>query len=167
MTVIANSQETRPGNPLDLLEELVNANNWAADRPSDVELAFQVSGQWADYNVWSVWHEHLRAIYFACHFDCRVPEAKRPPVQDLIALFNEGMWLGHFDFSQKENAVLFRHTVPLRGTPGASVEQLEDLVDTAVTECERFYPALQLVVWGGQCSAQAMAVASMEPVGRA
>ena len=167
MTAIANSQETRPGNPLDLLEELVSANNWNFDRASDVELAVQVSGQWADYHIWSVWHENLRAMYFACHFDCRIPEAKRREVLDLVTMFNEGLWLGHFDYGAKDGAVMFRHTVPLRGTPGASVEQLEDLMDTAVLECERFYPALQLVVWGGQKSAEAMAVATMEPLGTA
>ena len=37
----------------------------------------------------------------------------------------------------------------------------------AVTECERFYPALQLVVWGGQSSAEALAAAMMETVGEA
>jgi hypothetical protein len=167
MTMIANSHETRPGNPLDILEELVSANNWTFDRASDVELAVQVTGQWADYHIWSVWHEDLRAMYFACHFDCRIPEAKRADVLELLALFNESLWLGHFDYCRKDGAVLFRHTVPLRGTQGASVEQLEDLMDTAVTECERFYPALQLVVWGGQCSSQAMAVATMEPQGTA
>ena len=28
-------------------------------------------------------------------------------------------------------------------------EQLEDLMDTAILECERFYPALQMVLWAG------------------
>jgi hypothetical protein len=167
MTVMADSTESRPGNPLDLLEELVSANNWTFDRASDVELAVQIAGKWADYHIWSVWHADLRAMYFACHFDCRVPDGKRAEVLDLMAMFNENMWLGHFDYSHQEGGVLFRHTVPLRGTQGASVEQLEDLMDTAVTECERFYPALQLVVWAGQPSSQAMAVATLEPQGTA
>ena len=167
MTLRVHSDDPRPGNPLDLLEELVVANDWPFDRPSDVELSIQMVGHWTNYHVWSVWHEDLRAIHFACHFDCRVPGAKETPVKDLIAQFNETLWLGHFDFSQADGAVLFRHTVPLRGTQGASVEQLEDLIDTAVTECERFYPAMQLVVWGGQKPGEALAAALMETVGRA
>ena len=35
-------------------------------------------------------------------------------------------------------------------SPGASAEQIEDLVEIALSECERFYPAFQLVVWGGK-----------------
>lgn len=167
MRSLACPSQSPPGNPLDLLEELVTANDWACERASDVELAIQLHGYWIDYHVWSVWNEQLQAIYFACHFECRIPAWKRPQVQELIALFNETLWLGHFDYSKDEATVFFRHTVPLRGTNGASVEQLEDLVDTAVTECERFYPALQLLVWGGQPSAKALAVALMDTMGEA
>ena len=159
--------ESDPGNPIDLLEELVSANDWAFDRPSDEELAIQVQGRWVDYHLWTVWHADMRAMSFACHFDFRVPETKRREARELITRFNETLWLGHFDFVSDDGSVLFRHTIPLRGTAGASVEQLEDLVDTAVSECERFYPALQLVVWGGQNTAEALAAALMETVGEA
>ena len=63
--------------------------------------------------------------------------------------------------------LLFRHTIPLRGVSGVSVEQLEDMVDTAVGECERLFPALQLVIWGGQKVEEAMAAAMMDTVGEA
>jgi hypothetical protein len=62
---------------------------------------------------------------------------------------------------------MYRHTVPLRGAAGVSVEQFEDLIDAAVVECERFYPALQLVVWGGRTIADALVMARMDTVGRA
>ena len=160
-------EQLRPGNPLDLLEELVNANDWAFERSSDCELAVQIAGQWGDYHMWFVWHEEVRAVYFACHVDARVPESKRPAVRELVVSLNERLWLGHFDFMAEDGVLLFRHTVPLRGTNGASVEQLEDLVDTAVLECDRLYPALQLVVWGGQPAPQAIAAAMLETVGEA
>lgn len=167
MISLANLDEARPGNPIDLLEELVSANDWVFDRPSEVELAIQVQGHWVDYQLWSVWDEATKAMYFACHFDFRVPSGKRREAQELVALFNEKLWLGHFDYTADDGSVLFRHTIPLRGTQGISVEQLEDLVDAAVSECERFYPALQLVVWGGQPSAEALAAAMMETLGEA
>lgn len=167
MTTLAKTDPLHPSNPLDLLEELVTANGWAFDRASDFELAVQVQGDWIDYQIWSCWQEDLHAVYFACRFDARVPPAKRRQVEELIALFNEKLWLGHFDYAADDGTVMFRHTVPLRGTPGASVEQLEDLLDTAVMECERFYPALQLVVWGGQPGAEAVAAVMMETVGEA
>jgi len=61
----------------------------------------------------------------------------------------------------------FRYAVLLRGIGTASVEQVEDLVDIAVSECERFYPAFQLVIWGGKSPEEAMATAMIEPIGEA
>src|SRR4029077_6224625 len=49
----------------------------------------------------------------------------------------------------------------------ASAEQVEDLVDIAVSECERFYPAFQLVIWGGKSPDDAMTAAIIEPIGEA
>ena len=45
---------------------------------------------------------------------------------------------------------VYRHAVLLRGAPGASAESLEDMIDIAITECERFFPAFQFVLWGGK-----------------
>ena len=42
-----------------------------------------------------------------------------------------------------------------------------DLVDIALSECERFYPAFQLVIWGGKPAEEAMATAMIEPIGEA
>ncbi len=152
-------------NPLDLLEELVSAHDWAFDRHSDSELLAEVSGRWCGYHLYCVWQEHAHCMFFSCHFDARVPEDKRHLVYELLAQVNEKLWIGHFDLVAEDGAPLFRHTLPLRGVAGTSVEQLEDLVDAAISECERFYPALQFVVWGGQAVDQALAAAGMETVG--
>ncbi|MBX6322880.1 MAG: hypothetical protein IRY94_13705, partial [Rhodospirillaceae bacterium] len=57
--------------------------------------------------------------------------------------------------------------VLLRGSGGATVEQLEDLVDIALNECERFYPAFQFVLWGGRSPEEAVQAAILETVGEA
>jgi hypothetical protein len=57
--------------------------------------------------------------------------------------------------------------VLLRGTSGASSESLEDMVDIAITECERFFPAFQFVLWGGKTPKDAMDAAMLECVGEA
>ena len=155
------------GNPIDLLEELVNANDWSFERYNESELLVNIVGKWCDYHLCFIWKDEVAAIFFSCHIDQKVPSEKRAVVTDLLAAVNEKLWLGHFDLFSDEGALVFRHTVPLRGLPGASVEQLEDLVDTAVEECERFYPAVQLVVWGGQSPSDALNVALLETAGEA
>jgi hypothetical protein len=160
------SQETSP-NPLDLLEELVSANDWNFQRSSDSELMVQVEGRWCGYYLLFKWREDLGAICFSCHFDSKIPAHSRGLVYELLGRVNETLWLGHFDLTSDDGTAMFRHTVLLRGLRGASVEQLEDLVDAAVSECERFYPALQMVVWGGRPVDEALAAALMETLGEA
>ena len=93
--------------------------------------------------------------------------ARRAAVNELLATVNDKLWLGHFGMSPSDNLLTFRQTVLLRGARGASVEQLEDLVDIAVTECDRFYPAFQMVIWGGQPAGDAVAAAMLDPAGEA
>ncbi len=62
---------------------------------------------------------------------------------------------------------MFRHAMLLRGLGGASTEQIEDLVDIALNECERFYPAFQFVLWGGKSAQDAVAAALLDTVGEA
>ena len=155
-----------PSNPLDILEELVSANEWRFDRSCDEEMVVEIAGQWCDFRLFFVWQEDLSAIYFSCLFDQRVPPHRRGAVTELLAVVNEKLWLGHFDLCSEELVPIFRHTVLLRGA-GVSVEQLEDLVDIAVRECGRFFPAFQFVVWGGHTAREAVAAAMLDTVGEA
>jgi hypothetical protein len=41
------------------------------------------------------------------------------------------------------------------------------MVDIAITECERFYPAFQFVLWGGKTPAEALTASMLECVGEA
>ena len=106
-------------------------------------------------------------MHFSCGFDMTVPKGRRGAVYELLALANEKLWLGHFDLSAEDNSPAFRHAVLLRGISAASAEQVEDLVDIALSECERFYPAFDFVVCHAKAPAQAIAEAMIDPVGEA
>lgn len=167
MASVEDQTSGLPANPLDALEELVSANDWPFNRYSDCELMIEVAGRWCGYQIYVVWEEQLSAMFLSCQLDMRVPEPKRSAIHELLANVNEAIWLGHFDLISDGGVTMYRSTVPMRGVSGLSAEQLEDLVDAAVDECERFYPALQMVVWGGQTVAEAVTVARMETVGEA
>ena len=167
MTALSTETEIVATNPIDLVEEIVLANEWPHDRSSDEEMVVEISGRWCDYRLLFVWQEEISALHFSCSFYMKVPKARRLPVYELLAVVNEKMWLGHFDVCSDTNLPMFRHAVLLRGAMGASVEQIEDLVDMALTECERFYPAFQFVIWGGKTADEAVISAMIEPVGEA
>ena len=96
-----------------------------------------------------------------------MPVEKRREVSLLLALLNEKMWLGHFDLSSDDGTPMFRHTLLVRGAGGVSVEQMEDLVEVALGESERFFPAFQFVIWGGKTAEEAVASSLLDVQGEA
>jgi len=113
------------------------------------------------------WRDDVEALHFTCAYDVRIPNERHPDIHGLLALINEKMWLGHFDLWTEEGLPMFRHAIPLRGTEGLRPEQLNDLVEVAITESERFYPAFQYVVWAGKSPADALTASILETVGEA
>ena len=154
-------------NPLDLLEEMASAQEWAFDRPGDGEFVARIAGRWSDYQLHFSWNHDHSVLQLFCGIDLRVPRHRRAAVSELLMLANGRMWMGHFDLPRDDDMPLFRHAVPLRGIRGASVELLEDLIEGAVNECERYHPALQFVVWGGKAPDEAMAASLLDIRGEA
>lgn len=152
---------------IDVVESYVASQEWTYDRQGETEILVQVPGQWCDFNLYFAWNQDLAAMHFTCAFDMRVPNEKRSPVNDLLATVNEKLWLGHFGLWREENLPIFRHVLLFKDAGGPSYGQIAELVDTAVSECDRFYPAFQYVVWGGKSAADAVDMAMVDTVGEA
>lgn len=167
MSALAEHLDPPAPNPLDVIEQVVAANDWAFDRRSDHEMAAEAPGKWCDYGLYFSWSSEISAMHFTCAFDMKVPERQRAALYELLALANERLWIGHFGMDSDDGMPLFRHSVLLRGATAASAESLEDMVDIAITECERFYPAFQFVLWGGKTPTDALQAAMLECVGEA
>ncbi len=157
----------RSTNPLDILEQIIAANEWAFERRSDGEMAAEAPGKWCDYGLHFSWSHEISAMAFTCAFDMKVPAERREKLYELLALANDRLWIGHFGIEAEDGVPVFRHSVLLRGAQGASAESLEDMVDIAITECERFFPAFQFVLWGGKSPAEALAASMLDCVGEA
>ena len=154
-------------NPLDLMEEIVGANDWIFDRASQDEMAVEITGRWCDYRLLFLWQEDMGALHFSCLLESRVPVEKRREVSLLLALLNERMWLGHFDLSSEDGTPMFRHTHLVRGASGVTVEQMEDLIEVSLGESERFFPAFQFVIWGGKSAEEAIEASLLDVAGEA
>ncbi len=156
----------RINNPVDLVEQVASAHDWAAERTNEDELTMTVAGNWTDYHVSLNWREDLESLHIACAFDFKVPENRMPEVYRLVAQINEQMWLGHFDVWATEGLIMFRQGLMLNGAL-ATTHQCEALLKAALEACERYYQAFQFVVWAGKDSRHALASAMFETEGRA
>jgi hypothetical protein len=153
-------------NPIDLVEQLATAHDWAVDRSSDEELTLIVAGTWTDYHVSLNWREDLEALHLACAFDFRVPSNRLNEMYRLVAQINEQLWLGHFDLWTQDGLVMFRHALLLNGAV-ATTRQCEALLRAALEGCERYYQAFQFVVWAGKESREALVSTMFETEGQA
>ena len=167
MAALATNQSDQTANPLDIVEQVISSNDWIFDRRSDCEIAAEVPGRWCDYGLYFSWSHDIAVMHFSCAFDLKAPEKRRGALYELLARANEKLWIGHFGMDPDDGMPVFRHSVLLRGVTSASAESVEDMVDIAVTECERFFPAFQFALWGGRTPDDALAAAMLECIGEA
>jgi hypothetical protein len=154
-------------NPLDLAELVIMDRDWVFDRPGDGELIAEVNGAWCNYRIWFTWQEDSGGLTLSCALDSKFTKQTQPRVHSLLALVNEKLWLGHFDIGSDDGSVVFRHSLLLRDGAGTTADHLRELLDIAVSESERFYPAFQSVVWGGKSPAEALEIALFETIAEA
>ena len=167
MAYAALESQPATGNPLDAVEQVTLAHGWPFERRGEEEIVVEIDGASCTHRLWFAWHAGRETLQFSCVFDMKVAEARLAGVYPLLALINERLWLGHFDLYGAAGMVAFRHAVILRGGPGASRALVEELIDIALGQCERFYPVFQYVIWGGMTPAEAIAAALIETVGEA
>ncbi len=166
MAILNLQNNYEQGPPMDLVEQVIRGHGWKFKRVHDDEMAAEYHGKWCDYSLHFAWSNEVSAFHFTCAFDVRIPKEKRDSVYQLLALVNDRLWLGHFILWQDEGLPMYRYSLPLRGTSMSS-EQIEDLLDVSLAECERFYPTFQYVVWGGKPPEEALNAAIIDPVGEA
>jgi hypothetical protein len=80
-------------NPLDVMEQIVAANEWVFDRRSDAEMAAEAPGKWCDYGLYFAWSSEISAMHFTCTFDIKVPAPRRHALYELLARANEKLWI--------------------------------------------------------------------------
>ena len=96
-----------------------------------------------------------------------MPAARRDEVAKLLARINEQLLIGHFDLWHSDGSLLFRNSLLLAGNAEANDAQCEALIHFAVDTCERYFPAVQFVVWAGQPAEQALESAMIDTWGEA
>lgn len=154
-------------NPLDRVERLAEAHHWSFDRATPCEVLMQVAGGWCDLDLSMSWREDLETLQVAASFDLKVPEPRREEVRRLLAMINEQQLHGHFDLWVQDGTVLFRNTLLLTGGAEANDAQCEALIRLALVACERYFPALQFVIWAGRGAAEALESSLLETMGEA
>jgi len=153
--------------PVDMLASLFDARGWQYEFVSDDEILGEVKGSWASYQLRAIWRSEDNVLQLLCLPDIRVPDDKRQAVFEVMALINEQLWLGHFDIWSSGGVLLYRHGLMLGDDGLLSLSQAQVVIEAAIDECDRFYPAFQFILWGDKSPADALASALVDAHGEA
>ncbi|MBV7259331.1 YbjN domain-containing protein [Erythrobacter crassostreae] len=153
--------------PVDMLAALFEARGWSFDVASDDEMSGEVQGSWAKYQLKAIWRAQDNVLQFLCLPEIRVQDDKKERAYELLSLINEQMWLGHFDIWSNGDVLLYRHGALLGDDGMLSLTQAQSLVENAIDECDRFYPAFQFVLWGDKAPRAALEAAMVDAAGEA
>ncbi len=132
-------------NPLDSVEEILCANDWIFDRMTEDELTVQITGKMGEYTLFFHWQEEFSAMRFSCQYDLDVRRDALDAAAKTMTDINSALWLGHFAFREGTQTPRFSHTTLFRGqTQTSGADHIQDMVDIALAECERFYPVFEI-----------------------
>ncbi|MGB8813502.1 MAG: YbjN domain-containing protein [Paracoccaceae bacterium] len=153
--------------PIDIVETLAAHHDWEFDRVTDDQIAMAVEGQWRTYSLTLAWSPQDETLRLICTFEMEPPLHRMGELYDVLNRCNDTVWTGCFTYWQEQKLMVWRYGLTLAGGQLASEEQIDQLISSAVTASERFYPAFQLVAWAEKTPAEAMKVAIAEAYGRA
>jgi hypothetical protein len=153
--------------PIDIVSHLAEHHEWDFDRIGDDQIAMAVEGLWRTYSITLAWSNYDETLRMVCTFEMEPPQEKLPKLYELLNRMNDQCWAGAFTYWDEQKLMVYRYGLVLAGGQAASPEQIDTMINAAVLSAERYYPAIQLMVWGDRSPKDAMQVAIAEAYGRA
>jgi len=153
--------------PIDLVESIAVGHAWEFDRIGEDQIAMAVEGQWRTYAITLAWSAQDETLRLICTFEMEPPEARMPAIYEMLNVINDTCWTGSFTWWGEQKMMVYRYGLVLSGDVEPGPEQIDTMLAAAVTSCERFYPAFQLVTWAERSPQDAMGIAMTEAYGRA
>lgn len=154
-------------NPLELVEDIILDQEWPYQRLSPYEVMSEVDGRWGSYRLVFLWQAEINILHVTCVIDIPLNFTYIDEVYELLAIINERMVLGHFEIYAEEGLPAFRYSFLIPNPKVIQTEILEEMIDIAVDECERFFPAFQFVISGEKKAKEAATIAIMDTAGEA
>lgn len=153
--------------PLDTIEEVLEASGWQFDRDEDGVIQAVAETRWGDMGALFAAREEPAAVHYSLTLDVKPVETKRAAISELIVMANERLWLGHFDYWADEGVIIFRTTFPLLDRPSPTDGEIRAVVAASVSAVDRFVPAFNFLIWAGKTPREAIEAAMFETQGEA
>jgi len=154
-------------NPIELVTQFVVTHDWLLQRRAENAVLVEVPGKWCDYQLAVIWQDSESAMQVTCRIDVQAEPLQYGEIALLAALLNKQIYIGHLALDVMTGELELRYTLALRGAGGATPEQIEDVVDIMLGECEHCYPAIYQVANHGVSATDAANAAMFTTEGEA
>ena len=138
---------TELGNPIELVARFVVQQDWFLKQTHADGVVADVPGQWSQYQLRVDWQEDLQVLRVHVMLDLLFDDVPAVRLEKLLSELNGHLFLGHFRLSTDKRQVQLYYVLPLRGAGGATPEQIEDVVDILLGQCEQAAPAFAQLVF--------------------
>lgn len=133
-------------NPIDTVETLFDGKSVEFERRNLNEIVIEVQGKWQNMLLFFAWEERLKCLQISCFMNIADKTCDTSRIFELLAMINEDLWLGHFSYWTEHETPIFKHTVIVDFPEECFEEQISQIIDIAITECEHMYPVFQAVM---------------------
>ena len=167
MALTQHRFQTDSLDPIDIVEDIAEYHEWEFERVTEDQIAMMVQGQWRNYALTLAWAPRDETLRLICTFEMEPPADRLPALYEVLNGANDTIWAGAFTYWAEPRLMAYRYGLVLSDGQIASAAQIDQIIAAAVDAAERFYPAFQLVGWGGRAPADALKIAIAEAYGTA
>ena len=153
--------------PIELVTRFVVTHDWLLQSRGENAVLVEVPGKWCDYQLAVIWRDDESAMQVSCRIDVQTAPMRYSEMALLASLLNKQIFIGHLGLDVTTGELEMRYTLALRGAGGATAEQIEDVVDIMLGECEHCYPAIHQVAHNDVLATDAAEIAMFTTEGEA
>lgn len=153
--------------PIDLVEHIAEHHAWEFDRIHDDQIAMVVAGQWRTYAITLAWSGYDETLRLICTYEMEPPEHRIPALFEALNTINDRCWAGSFTWWPEQQMMVYRYGLIMAGDQIAGPDQIDTMINAAVSACEQYYPAIQMVTWAERSPEDAVQIAIGGAYGRA
>ena len=152
--------------PINVLEEIIISKNWVFERPIEDEIYIEVPTKYSNLIIQVIWLKNQSRIEIRSFFYNKMDFSDNVEIYKLLNLINNKIDYGHFIIDENKHPS-FKNSIIVKDHKNIKFDLLREVLNYAILESERFFPILQLVLWGGKKAEDAILFFDFKTEGRA
>ena len=157
----------RNNNPIDFIEEFVLNDEIDKVRDSSDEIVIFSKGVWKNYDINFKWVSKKKIIEVSTYFEMSQKNRINKSIYSLISDVNKKANIGFFNYCTELNSIFFSYKISIKGQDFVSVEQIKNIINIVINECDRFFPVFFVFFYKKQDPLHALDIALLDTVGEA